>query len=485
MKHILQEAYSTTRKLTGIDPSKPGNIRQVLYNDDAFNTYVDGLSESIEETSAQEGFKTLCENTRINLLENSMFQINPYESLALPVLRVFYPKLVAKEAVTVTPMDKPETIKPFLKASFEKLPYGTPYAAPSIAEDISNGPSINTATAGAITVPTAVPYDLLASIGITTAEAHVERDFRINLVDDGAGNATNVDIVPAVEGHFSAAVDLGAGGTDVISGYVDYLNGTVTVSSTTGVVTSVGFEVTCSLEENKVNPKVKLEVDKIRLYAKDRQISANWSIHMEQDMKALFDLSMQSEIVSVLGQQIALDIDREIIESLITANANLNAANHTLSFARTPPAAFTWGTKAWHENILVPLNELSAQIYTDTNIDQANTILANPMDVAILEDINTFRYSGTSSENGELGFREATVNGGKWKVLTSSVVPKGQMLTVYKPVEEIKCTYIWAPYVPVVLSPYPLGATPSLTILSRNANALVRSAGIGALTITQ
>jgi len=482
MKHVLTEAYSTTRKLTGIDPSKPGNIRQVLYNDDAFNVYVDGLSESIESDVDKEGFRTLCENTRINLLENSMFQINPYESLALPVLRVFYPKLVAKEAVTVTPMDKPETVKPFLRASFEKTPYGAAnsYAAPSITEDISNGPDINTTTSGAIPVPSQ-SLDLLATIGLTTDDAHLERDFEITLVTDGT-NPTAVSIVPAVEGHFSAAVDLGAGGTDVVSGYVDYLNGTVSISSATGVVTSVEFKVTTSLEENMVNPKIKLEVDKIRLYAKDRQISANWSIHMEQDMKALFDLSMQAEIVSVLGQQIALDIDREIIQSLITANG-LNAATHTKTFNRTPPAGYTWGTKQWHENILVPFNELSAQIYTDTNIDQANTILANPIDVAILEDINTFRYSGTSSANGELGFREATVNGGKWKILTSSVVPAGKMISVYKPVEDIKAVYIFSPYVPVVLSPYPLGATPSLTILSRNASALIRSNGIGILNV--
>jgi hypothetical protein len=410
-----------------------------------------------------------------------MFQINPYESLTLPVLRVFYPKLVAKEAVTVSPIDKPECIKPYLTASFKKHGAPTSYAAPSITEDISNGPGMQTPTSANIAVPSQ-SFDLLALLTLTSNEVHIERDFTIVNVSDGGGNSTAVNVQPAVEGHFSFAVSVN-GADDVVSGHVDYLSGTVTIASSTGVVTSVDADFTCSLEENMVNPKVELKVDKVRLYAKDREISANWSIHMEQDMKALFDLSMQAEIVSVLGQQIALDIDREIITSLITANANLNPASHTRTFNRTPPASFTWGAKAWHENILVDMNMLSAQVYTDTNIDQANTVLANPVDVAILEDINTFRYSGTSSENGELGFREATVNGGKWKVLTSSVVPQGEMLMVYKPVEEIKCIYLFCPYVPVVLSPYPLGATPSLTILSRNANAMVRNAGIASLKV--
>jgi len=48
----------------------------------------------------------------------------------------------------------------------------------------------------------------------------------------------------------------------------------------------------------------------------------------------------------------------------------------------------------------------------------------------------------------------------------------------------LKAIYFYSPYVPAVLHPYPLAQTPSLTILSRYATALVRSNGIAALTIT-
>lgn len=200
-------------------------------------------------------------------------------------------------------------------------------------------------------------------------------------------------------------------------------------------------------------------------------------------MRALFDLSMQSEIVNVLGQQIALDIDREIISSLIVGNNRLNDSTHTATFNRTPPATYVWGTKNWHENIIPTLNQLSAQIYTDTNMSAGNTIVANPLDVAILEDLQTFNYTGTSTLDGDLGYRSATVAGGKWKVLTSSVVTQGTMLVVYKPVEDLKSVYLYAPYIPAILHPYPLGATPSLTVLSRYATAMVRPLGIATLSI--
>jgi len=480
MKELLQEVYATTKKLSGIDPSKPGNLKAVLVDDAAFDAYVTGLAESIENKKDREAFVMLAENTRINLLENSMFQINPYETLTLPILRVFYPKLIAKELVTVSPMDKPETIKAFITATFTQSNSATPYNAPVTTPDISQGVAVGTPVTATMPVPSSA-YDVLAVAGISSTEAHLERDFEITGVSADGTHFTDVSIVPAVEGHFSSSVTVGS--ADVISGQVDYLNGTVAVSSTTGVVTSVRFQVTTSLEENRINPRVTLNVDKIRLYARDRQISANWTINMEQDMRALFDISMQAEIVNLLGQQVALDIDREIINALITANTRLNDATHTGTFNNTPPTTYTWGTKYWHENIIPVLNRLSGQIYTDTNIEAGNTIAANPLDVAILEDLQTFNYTGTSSVDGDLGYRSATVAGGKWKVLTSAVVTKGTMLMVYKPVEELKSIYFYSPYVPAVLHPYPLGFTPSLTILSRYATALVRSAGIATMTI--
>ena len=480
MKELLQEVYATTKKLSGVDPSKPGNLKAVLVDDAAFDCYVTGLAESIENKKDRAAFRQLAENTRINLLENSMFQINPYETLTLPILRVFYPKLVAKEAVTVSPMDKPETVKAFIKAQFTPSNSVSKYDAPVVSPDVSQGAAVGTPVSASMAVPSSA-YNVLAVIGLDSSKAHLERDFEITGVSVDGTAWVDVSIVPAVEGHFSASVTVGS--ADVVSGKVDYLNGTVDISSTTGVVLFARYQVTTSLEENRINPTVTLNVDKIRLYARDRQISANWTINMEQDMRALFDVSMQAEIVNILGQQVALDIDREIINALLTANTRLNGASHQKTFNRTPPTAYTWGTKYWHENIIVPLNELSGQIYSDTNIEAGNTILANPLDVAILEDLQTFNYTGTSSVDGDLGYRSATVAGGKWKVLTSAVVPKGTMLMVYKPVEELKAVYFYSPYVPAVLHPYPLGYTPSLTILSRYATALVRQAGIAALTI--
>lgn len=182
MKEILTEAYRTTKKISGVDPSKPGNLKAVLLDDEAFNTYVAALGESIENKKDRSTFTLLAENTRMNLLENSMYQINPYESLSLPILRVFYPKLIAKEAVTVSPMDKPEVVKAFITAQFTPANSSTQYAAPSLT-DISGGPSIGTPVTATMPVPSG-SYDVLSVAGVTSTQAHLERDFEITGCSD-------------------------------------------------------------------------------------------------------------------------------------------------------------------------------------------------------------------------------------------------------------------------------------------------------------
>ena len=130
IKALLKESYNFTKSSTGYDPSKPGAIREVLCNDDAFQMYKNSLSEGLSAQDKQ-GFSVLAENTRIALLENSTYSLNPYETLALPLLRVFYPKTIAKDLVTVIPMSKPEIIRGFIKATFKRFGDSNTYMAPS------------------------------------------------------------------------------------------------------------------------------------------------------------------------------------------------------------------------------------------------------------------------------------------------------------------------------------------------------------------
>jgi len=113
--------------------------------------YVSALIEHLDPDTQNE-VRILAESERRALLENSMFQLNPYETLVLPILSVFYPRLIARELVTVTPIDKPEVIKAVLKPKFTKWNSSGKYDAPSMT-DISAGPTIDISSGGLAAVP--------------------------------------------------------------------------------------------------------------------------------------------------------------------------------------------------------------------------------------------------------------------------------------------------------------------------------------------
>ena len=200
MKHLLVESYQTTKKLTGIDPSKPGNMKGILLDDKAFSTYARSLCEGVDK-SQHKAFMMLAQNTRKTLLENSMYQLNPYETLALPLLRVFFPKTIAKELVTVIPMDKPEIVRGFVRATFKKQFDANNYAAPSDT-DISSGPGIGVPVARAESMGT---FNILDVLSLTSDQAHVEKTFKITHITDATGDV-EVEITPTVDGEFSASV---------------------------------------------------------------------------------------------------------------------------------------------------------------------------------------------------------------------------------------------------------------------------------------
>lgn len=483
MKYLLETAYQTVGR-KGFQPNSPAGFREMLADSKGYEFYVESLSEGLTEDSARD-FKYIAETTRGMLMENSMFQLNPYETLTLPVLRVFYPKLVAKELVNIMPIDKPDVIKGFIRASFKK--FGDPgfiHQFPSMT-NISQGPQLGVESTAEITLTEGNDtYDLLVQMNLDSSQAHLEKDFRITGVYDASSETLHpVTIIPTVDGVFSEKVTLGEE-VDTISGHVNYLDGTITFSSAKELVSKVRYQVTASLEENLINPTTKYDIEKIPFKVIDRRIQAEWSLNFEQDVRALWNIEVQSDIVNTIGEQIALDIDNHIIRDLIQKNAAHNPDSHNPTFVTTPPETFTWGEKAWYENIVPVLNRLSAQVYNSSLMGAANTIACNPLDAAIFESLNSFAYAGNSVEGGDVGYRTATVGSGKWKILVSTVIPEGKAIVKYRSSEMMRAVYVYAPYVPAVLSPYPLGPNPSLSIMTRYASRMIRPEGVAVLNIT-
>ena len=321
--------------------------------------------------------------------------------------------------------------------------------------------------------------------GVTT-DASLNRDIAIVKVIDGDGNETEVNVPALIDGGiYSNTITLGNGTTDILVGNVDYKTGKATVTSVNGNAKKVSFKGTVSTEMNDLNRRAELTTEKLEINTVDKSLSTNWTIELEQDAKALLDVDIKSEMVAILGAQIATEIDLEVINDLVNI-AETQHPNAIDSFSSQPPATFAFGTKAWHENIIPVINKVSNIIYSDTNIGQGNVLLVNPIDATIFQSINGYTATGVAAD-GNMGlqggaFEIGSVNN-RWKILTSPLVPKGKVPMLLKSNNEKEAVYGLYYYQPLYMQPFPLGSIPSLTLKSRYSRNLIRKEGIGLITL--
>ncbi len=481
LRTLLQETAKSMKK-QGVDVNS--NYPQIMSDDTLFDYYTEALSEGLNDQMKGE-FKEISQLVRKGILAETVYGFKPQAQLIMPVFRKMWPNLVAREAMTVLPMDQPEIVRPFLMAVANIG--GTEVPLPSVNTSVSGGTQIGVSTPLTLSVPSVT--DLLDLNGLDSETAHLQRDFQIVGVTyhDGVEEKTaDILVEPDDEGNFAFSFDVADGVTDYVSGNVDFFTGIVTVSHTATANPQVtGITIVASIsgfEEMRAN-KISFKHLKIRLNAIDHEIQAEWSIQYEQDVKAYFDFDVQAQLVDTFGNQVALDIDRKLINALINETQTFHSSA-VKTFSKTPDPNFAFGKKEWYNEIAVTLNEVSNQVYVDTNMGVANTIIANPLDVAILKSTSDYAFKG----NGTGGSFGSTPYVGTfddaWKVLSSPVVPQGKMVVLLKPENPDHAVYVFAPYRPLTITPYPLGRKPSMSFLSRYAAKFIRHEGAGLINIT-
>jgi hypothetical protein len=72
-----------------------------------------------------------------------------------------------------------------------------------------------------------------------------------------------------------------------------------------------------ALENTTEIPEIDLKVDSVSVTAQTKKLKAKWTPELGQDLNAYHNLDAEVELTGILSEQIALEIDREILEDLI------------------------------------------------------------------------------------------------------------------------------------------------------------------------
>ena len=265
-----------------------------------------------------------------------------------------------------------------------------------------------------------------------------------------------------------SGTDDGAGAIvgDGVSGTVDYETGAISLNFGQSITGDVTSKYSHNTECSSNIPQVNIDISLVEIRATTRKLKALWCSEAADDLRALHGVDAEAEIVAGIASEIALEIDREIIDDLRIA-ATLDSTFNLQSV----PAGVT--PLHWYRNLVTNLTVASNRIHKDSLRGAANFCVTSPEVSAYIEQLEThgdFRplyASGSSDARGpveqphEFGVYKIGTISSKYMVYKDTYFPVtspgsgsgfGDILMGYKGSNWIDTGYCWAPYVPLQIT---------------------------------
>ena len=256
-----------------------------------------------------------------------------------------------------------------------------------------------------------------------------------------------------------------------------------------GALGSIRGATEWGLEGSAKIPEIDIKVDSIAVTAQTKKLKAKWTPELGQDLNAYHNLDAEVELTSILSEQIALEIDREILADLVngaTAATRYWArapglfvdVNGNEVGASTKAPDFTGTVSEWYETLVETINDVSAQIHRKTLRGGANFIVCGPEVANLLEFTAGFRASVThDDETGSVGAVKVGSLSKKFDVIVDPYFLRNVILVGRRGSSFLESGYVYAPYVPLQTTPTIFGPedfVPRKGVMTRYAKQMVR-----------
>jgi hypothetical protein len=319
------------------------------------------------------------------------------------------------------------------------------------------------------------------------------------IVQYGNNNATLVfpnsktdggqyDNICDAQGKIYLEVDLQVPVCITCGGSMDGYTGS-TFSSSTAVnnaFTST-YRIYKNLEFEDRIGEVSFDLMSVTVSVTERKLRAQWSPEMAQDVAAFHNIDAEAELTALLSEQVAAEIDREILRDL-RKGAAWNLRWDYNGWKRLGSSAVPYTQKDWNQTLITAINQISAQIHKSTLRGGANWIVVSSEISAIFDDLEYFHVSNAAPEQDQynMGIERVGTLAGRYQVYRDPYFPANQVLMGHKGTSLLDTGYIYAPYVPLQLTPTmynPFNFTPIKGIMTRYAKKMVNNRFYGRITV--
>ena len=326
--------------------------------------------------------------------------------------------------------------------------------------------------------------------GVSKGINIVTQKYGSGIVDYGkksVGATGNFNDICDENGIIFIQVDLETYGTTGFVPYDDAANGADGVQAGEFIVSYRSYE---SLEFEDEIGEVSFDLESVTVSVTERKLRASWSPELAQDVSAFHNIDAEAELTALLSEQIAAEVDREILRDLRKGAAwNLKWDYNEWKYGGNGNATLQGYTqKDWNQTLITKINQLSAQIHKTTLRGGANWIVVSSEVSAVFDDLEYFHVSNAGAEQDQynMGIEKVGTLAGRYQVFRDPYFPAGKILVGHKGKSLLDAGYIYAPYVPLQLTPTmynPFNFTPIKGIMTRYAKKMVNNRYFGVINV--
>ncbi len=540
----LSKKWAKTRLLEGLEGEKKENLAFILDNE-ARHLRGKLLSESV-----------------------STSDISGFNKIAFPLVRRVFAQLLTNNIVSVQPMSQASGLVFFLDFTWDKTRAGQ-IAGRSIYGNRATPLNGKTGGIGAQlgtggfygyqglgyahrefkigVTPAATGASATGVVGATATSIHVTGtlsafDFQIT---------SGVDLIARLQMHvalsgeinydassasaFRGFTGIGSLTADSLAANIDrtltqvtsttnvrvYSNTSLTAASLTGISMPVligrldtavdgngGTTLqTGDFESTTEIPQINLKVLSTFVSAQTKKLKTVWTPEVSQDLSMYMAIDPEVELTNILSEQIATEIDREILGDLISVAAVKGAwsrkigryvyvnsdgfiVNNDSTNVTFSGQSFFNGQKEWNNTLGMVISSVSSKIYKLNLRKGANWIVTGMQVSSVIETMgDDFSPADSAIEDTSFSFGIEKVGtmSKKYTIYRDPYFPEDLMLLGYKGTNPMETGYVWAPYIPLIVTPTifsPDTFNPTKGVMTRNGKTTIRPDFYGTIRVT-
>jgi len=529
LKSILKEGSSHTARLSEATRALAGKWEKT------------GLLEGINNEVEKAGVATLLENQARQLVKEASStgtsaNSEEWAGVALPLVRRIFSEIVAKDFVSVQPMNLPSGLVFYLDFKYGTNQAGfvtgsgkdsqadSVFGITDTAGDVSGGLygagrfgyTINDTVSAAQTsqADNAAGANKFVTGSVEAADYNFDTSFSASYASEIADGSMQTVAIPlaSIVGYdnkgirafrLSGVTDqfpqfTQIVGTDLVfvaeSANFDTASMKVKYHKQPTDLSRGDFEAgKLPVEGNAIDtdidiPELNVEMKSNPIVAKTRKLKAQWTPEFAQDLNAYHSIDAEAELTSMLSEYISQEIDFEILDMLIQdakttgywstqVGREWNGAGFSeYSTVGAQASSFTQG--GWFQTLGTVIAGVSNKIHQKTLRGGANFLVVSPDVATIIESIPGY---ASSADNGDsqfaFGVQKIGALNSRFQVYKNPYMKENVILMGYRGTQFLETGAVYAPYIPLIMTPLvydPKNFTPRKGVMTRYAKQMLR-----------